>query len=244
MTIIIACHNEKGGVGKTTTSVCLGGALAEEGLAVMIIDLDPQGDASAWLGADHPYTTPISDVLTEQAEVSRSIEQTGVDGLEIIPATGDLKSVDPTRSIDSIADETGADVVLVDCPPQYDPSSPHTTIGVEAADVVLVPLTPSVLELHGLERTREYVEASLGEDRDDEWHALLSRVDYRASITEEVEGMLRRSLPTHACPVTIGENATIRDAPTSNLPITHHDNNSRGARDFRALADWTIEEVL
>jgi len=78
----IAMHNRKGGVGKTTGSVCLGGALVERGNQVVIIDLDPQRDASKWLGADHPYTTTIDRVLAGQAPIKSSLEPTGVDGLE------------------------------------------------------------------------------------------------------------------------------------------------------------------
>jgi len=243
--VIIACHNEKGGVGKTTTAVCLGGALAESDRRVIVIDLDPQGDASAWLGADHEYISPIGGVLAGHTGVCQAIEQTKVGGLGIIPASSDLKTMEaPARSLKNIVDEVSRDVAIIDCPPSYSPDVPYSTIGVEAADTVFIPLTPSILEMHGLERTRDNVEASLAEEGRDDWYALLSRVDYRASISEEVEQKLKRSLPTHRCPVTIGENATIRDAPRTNLPITHHDTSSRGAQDFRDLAEWTIQEVF
>jgi len=244
MTHVIAAHNRKGGVGKTTTAVCLGGALAEHDQAVTLIDLDPQADASAWLGADHAYVTPIARVLCGQADVRSAVEQTSVDGLNILPSSQSLDTMgDPSRSLDTVINDLDSGLVIVDCPPSYSPEIPYSIMGVESADTVIVPLTPSILEMHGLERTRDNVEASLGEGRGD-WYALLSRVDYRASISEEVEDTLKRSLPTHRCPVTIGENATIRDAPRSGLPITHYDTSSRGAKDFRDLATWILEEVI
>jgi chromosome partitioning protein len=238
-------HNQKGGVGKTTSAVCLAGALAESDRVVTIIDMDPQADASVWLGADHPYTSPIGGVLRGASGLDRSIEPTALDNLTIIPASDQLRTLeDPDRPLQdvghSLLHDHGRDWVIVDCAPSWSPLIPYSQMGVQAADHVIIPITASGMDLEGLSRTREQVESYTA---DDDWWVLYSRVDRRASYTDEVERKLTRSLPTRLCPCQIRENITLAEAPASGEPITEYASHSRGASDFKQLATWT-KEVL
>jgi len=240
MPTTIALHNQKGGVGKTTASVCLGAALAESGDQVVLIDLDPQADASRWLQVAHSYVVPISSVLSGQADINSAIEPTGVDNLRILPASDRLRDLgEPVIQFEDALNALESDWAIVDCPPSWSPRIPYSQIGVRAADYTVVPVTPSSMDLDGLERTRENVESYTSDDR---WWVLYSKVDRRVSYTDTVEQRLRRSLPNRLCPVEIRTNIKLAEAPDHG-PITEYATSSRGADDFRNLTSW-IQETM
>ena len=158
---IIAIANQKGGVGKTTTAINLGAALVEDGYSVLLVDLDPQGNASTGLGLDHTNRGATTyDLLLEDAPLAEVIKKTAIDGLWIAPATTDLSSADieivanEKRSFllhDALRqpaiDEYRFDFILIDCPPSL---SLLTVNGMVAADSVLVPLQSEFFALEGL----------------------------------------------------------------------------------------------
>ena len=158
---IIAIANQKGGVGKTTTAINLGAALVEDGYNVLLVDLDPQGNASTGLGLDHTNRGATTyDLLLEDAPLAEVIKKTAIDGLWIAPATTDLSSADiemvtnEKRSFllhDALRqpaiDEYRFDFILIDCPPSL---SLLTVNGMVAADSVLVPLQSEFFALEGL----------------------------------------------------------------------------------------------
>ena len=250
---IIAVANQKGGVGKTTTTINLGAALVEDGYNVLLVDLDPQGNASTGLGLqmqDRHVTT--YDLLLEDAPLEKVMHATGIDGLWIAPATTDLSSADielvsnEKRSYllhDALRqpaiDQFELDYVLIDCPPSL---SLLTVNGMVAADSVLVPLQSEFYALEGLSQlmlTIREVRQSANPNLRIEG-VVLTMYDRRNNLSQQVEADARDNLGDLVFKTMIPRNVRISESPSFSIPVLDYDTNSKGSLAYRALAQELI----
>jgi chromosome partitioning protein len=246
---IVAVANQKGGVGKTTTSINLAAALAEQGRKVLLVDLDPQGNASTGLGIevdDRILTT--YELLLEDVDLNEAILPTAVENLSIIPATVDLSSADlelisnEKRSFllhDALRqvqmDAFGFDYVLVDCPPSLNLLTVNAMI---AAHSVLVPLQSEFFALEGLSQlmlTIREVRQSGNKDLRIEG-VVLTMYDQRNNLSLQVEQDARDNLGDLVFKTVIPRNVRVSEAPSFAMPVLNYDPASRGAKAYRELA--------
>lgn len=246
---IIAIANQKGGVGKTTTTVNLGAALVEAGARVLIVDLDPQGNASTGLGIEpEDRTMTTYDLLVDNAPLDSVIMATGMEHLWIIPANIDLSSADielltsEKRSFllhDALRqeemDELSLDYILIDCPPSL---SLLTVNGMVASDSVLVPLQSEFFALEGLSQlmlTIREVRQSANKNLRIEG-ILLTMYDRRNNLSQQVEQDARDNLGDLVFRTVIPRNVRVSEAPSFAMPVLSYDTKSQGAEAYRALA--------
>jgi len=246
---IIAIANQKGGVGKTTTTINLGAALAEAGCNVLIVDLDPQGNASTGLGiepGDREYTT--YDLLLEEIAPDQVIRPTGEKNLFIIPATVDLSSAD----MELIANEKrsfllhdalrqpamapfGYDYILIDCPPSLNLLTVNAMV---AAHSILVPLQSEFFALEGLSQlmlTIREVRQTANPDLRIEG-IVLTMYDMRNNLSAQVEQDARDNLGDLVFKTLIPRNVRVSEAPSYSVPVLRYDSGSKGAQAYRNLA--------
>ncbi|MGR3661123.1 MAG: ParA family protein [Paracoccaceae bacterium] len=246
---IIAIVNQKGGVGKTTTTINLGAALVEEGFRVLLVDIDPQGNASTGLGIDKDKRGMTTyDLLLDEATIQDVIQSTGIDGLWIAPATTDLSSAD----IEMVAnekrnhllhdalrqigiDDFGFDFILIDCPPSL---SLLTVNALVAAHSVLVPLQSEFYALEGLSqllRTIREIRHSVNKALRIEG-IVLTMYDSRNNLSRQVEADARENLGELVFKTVIPRNVRVSEAPSYGLPVLEYDSDSKGSRAYRSLA--------
>ncbi len=251
---IIAITNQKGGVGKTTTTINLGAGLAEAGKRVLLIDLDPQGNASTGLGVaadDREMST--YDLLLEEASVLDVIKETSIDNLLISPATTDLSSADielvsnEKRSHllrDALRDvalaQLNIDYILIDCPPSLNLLTVNALV---AADSVLIPLQSEFFALEGLSQlllTVREVRTAANPDLRIEG-VVLTMYDSRNNLSRQVEADARENLGELVFKTMIPRNVRVSEAPSFALPVLMYDPTSKGSRAYRNLAAELIK---
>ena len=252
---IIAVANQKGGVGKTTTTINLSAALAEVGYHVLVVDLDPQGNASTGLGveqSDREFTT--YELLLEDIDLKNVIQATAIEDLAIIPATVDLSSADlelvsnEKRSFllhDALRqpkiDEFEFDFILIDCPPSL---SLLTVNAMIAAHTVLVPLQSEFFALEGLSQlmlTIREVRQTGNTDLRIEG-VVLTMYDKRNNLSQQVEQDARDNLGDLVFKTVIPRNVRLSEAPSFAMPVLTYDSASKGASAYRKLAQELIEK--
>lgn len=246
---IIAIANQKGGVGKTTTTINLSAALAEQGMRVLVIDLDPQGNASTGLGIsldDREFTT--YELLLEDIDLKQVILETPTKNLFIVPATVDLSSADlellsnEKRSFllhDALRqtqmDSFSFDYILIDCPPSLNLLTVNAMIGSHS---VLVPLQSEFFALEGLSQlmlTIREVRQSGNKDLRIEG-IVLTMYDRRNNLSQQVEQDARDNLGELVFKTMIPRNVRVSEAPSFAMPVLAYDTLSKGAQAYRDLA--------
>ncbi|MDA8297756.1 MAG: AAA family ATPase [Actinomycetota bacterium] len=243
---VFAVANQKGGVGKTTTTVNLGAALADLGHRVLVVDLDPQGNATTGLGIDaRNFDASVYDVLLHDVALEDCIEPTTIKNLFVAPATIDLAGAEielvPAfsrelrlrRAIDAIRDDFA--YVLIDCPPSL---GLITVNGLAAAGEVLVPIQCEYYALEGLGqllRNVELVRSNLNTELV-VTTIVLTMYDARTNLAEQVVSEVRQHFGPAVCQTIIPRSVRISEAPSFGEPVTVHDPSSRGAIAYRSLA--------
>ncbi|MEM9145429.1 MAG: AAA family ATPase [Pseudomonadota bacterium] len=241
----MAIVNQKGGVGKTTTAINLGTALANRGQRVLIIDLDPQGNASTGLGVDpHSRQTSSYDVISGTTTLEEVIRPSSVHMLDIVPATVDLSGADVemvsdpdrARRLESaLSAPLAHDVVLIDCPPSL---NLLTVNAMTAADSVIVPLQCEFFALEGLTQllgTIRRVQSRLNPNL--RIHGIvLTMFDRRNRLSAQVEDDVRSNLGDVVYQTVIPRNVRLSEAPSHAMPALIYDRDCAGSRAYRSLA--------
>ncbi|MBU5361763.1 AAA family ATPase [Enterococcus raffinosus] len=250
MARIISVANQKGGVGKTTTTVNLGACLAQDGKKVLLIDSDAQGNATSGLGVRKPdVKQDIYDVLVNEVSIKETIIKTPRENLSIVPATLQLAGAEieltsmmarESRLKSALAEVSDEyDFILVDCPP----SLGHLTINAfTASDAILIPVQCEYYALEGLSQllnTVRLVQKHFNPGLEIEG-VLLTMYDARTNLGAEVVEEVRRYFQEKVYDTIIPRNVRLSEAPSHGKPIIDYDPRSKGAEVYQALA----KEVL
>jgi chromosome partitioning protein len=243
---VLAIANQKGGVGKTTTAVNLGAALAELGYRVLVIDLDPQGNATTGLGINgRNLETSVYDVIMNDVGIEDCVEPTSLKNLFVVPATIDLagaeielvpafsRELKLRRALDDVRDDY--DFTLIDCPPSL---GLLTVNGLAAADAVLVPIQCEYYALEGLGqllRNVALVRSNLNPTLD-VGGIVLTMYDARTKLADQVEQEVRDHFGAKVYRSVVPRTVRLSEAPSFGQPIIVFDPTSRGAIAYRELA--------
>jgi chromosome partitioning protein len=243
--IRVAIANQKGGVGKTTTAINIATAMAAIGWRTLLIDLDPQGNASTGIGISNADRLRSSyEVLVDGAPLKDCVQPTRIPGLDIVPATVDLSGAEvelvavenrTDRLRHALSDDIGYDIVFIDCPPSL---SLLTLNALVAADTLLVPLQCEFFALEGLSQLLQTVERVQQRFNPDLGivGVALTMFDRRNRLTDQVADDVRSCLGALVFEATIPRNVRLSEAPSHGLPALIYDHACAGSRAYMALA--------
>ena len=248
---IIAIANQKGGVGKTTTSINLSSCLAEKGNKVLAIDLDPQGNMTSGLGVEkESVENTVYELILGECTIKESISKTVVDNLTIIPSNVNLAGAEIEllgindkeyilrTAVDYIRDDY--DFIIIDCPPSL---NMLTVNAMTTADTVLVPIQCEYYALEGLSQlihTINLVQERLNPKLQIEG-VVFTMYDVRTNLSNQVVDTVKENLDTKIYNTMIPRNIRLAEAPSYGIPINMYDSKSAGAESYRNLAKEIID---
>lgn len=253
ITKVIAVANQKGGVAKTTTAINLSACLAELGQRILLIDMDPQGNATSGLGiAKHKLTQCVYDVLINDVHLEQVIKKTDYKNLKVVPARIELAGAE----IELVAQlsregklkkalqnmKETYDFIIIDCPPSL---GVLTLNALTAATDVLIPIQCEYYALEGLtllmntiERVRKHLNLNLNIIG-----VLMTMFDARTNLAIQVVDEVKAYFPRKVFKTIISRNVRLSEAPSHGKAITNYDSRSRGAEVYRELAKEVLERV-
>jgi chromosome partitioning protein len=245
MGTVYAIANQKGGVGKTTTAVNVSACIAEAGYETLLVDVDPQANATVGLGLPRTSAPGLYEVLTGESDAEQALADTTVPGLRILPAGAGLAGANVElprlEGFEYSLRESLAPIrerfqyILLDCPPSL---GPLTVAALVAADRVIVPVQTEYFALEGLAGLLETLELLRRElnPRLTIAGMLLTMHDSRTRLGRDVEREVREHFPDLVFDTVIPRNVRVGEAPSYGLPVTHHDPHSAGAEAYFELA--------
>jgi chromosome partitioning protein len=253
MSTIIAVSNEKGGVAKTTTTLSLGASLAENGLRVLLIDLDPQSNLSIALGFEpNELQHSTADVLLDGFPLAKSILPTNTERVDLIPGSGKMEQAEqflPVRTnyifgLREALAKAGAlpyDFILLDCPPSL---GAVTTNALAAANLLLIPTQAEYFSAYALRdmmalirRVRKDFNPKLA------YRILITLLDQRNRAHRAIREQLQQTFGAGLFETVIEIDTRLRESPIMGVPITQYKPNSRGSQQYRVLAQELIHYV-
>lgn len=247
----IAVLNQKGGVGKTTTVINLAAYMGKAGKRILVIDLDPQGNATSGLGIDKAtlhFTT--LDVLDQSAKTAQSIVSLEMQGVHLLPTNADLAGAEVSlvgqesrelrlrQAIDTVAHDY--DIILIDCPPSL---GLLTINALAAADSVIVPVQAEYYAMEGLGQLMQViqrVQSALNPSLSIRG-VLITMYDSRTSLSEQVRAELERVFGDLVYKTVVPRNVRLAEAPSHGKPILYYDKWSKGARAYRQIAKEVLQ---
>jgi chromosome partitioning protein len=242
---VYAIANQKGGVGKTTTAVNVSACIAEAGYRTLVVDVDPQANATVGLGVQRTYAPGLYEVLAGEAAIDDAVTKTNVAGLELVPAGAGLAGANVElpriagfeqrlrECLEPLRERYR--FLLLDCPPSL---GPLTVSALVAADRVIVPVQTEYFALEGLAGlldTLALVRRELN-PRLTVAGMILTMHDSRTRLGRDVEREVREHFPDLVFTTVIPRNVRVGEAPSYGLPVTHHDPHSAGAEAYFELA--------
>jgi chromosome partitioning protein len=242
---VLAVTNQKGGVGKTTTAVNVAACIAETGYSTLLVDVDPQANATVGVGMAKDLGPSLYDVLSGACDISDAVHPTRINGLRLIPAGDGLAGAQvelprmagsETRLREVLAPlRTRFDFALLDCPPSLGPLTVNALV---AADRVIVPVQTEYYALEGLAQLLDTVGLIQRElnPRLTVAGVLLTMHDDRTRLAQDVEREVRQHFPELVFETVIPRNVRVGEAPSYGLPVTVHDPHCAGADAYVALA--------
>ena len=251
MSRIIAIANQKGGVGKTTTSINLAACLAESGKKVLAIDLDPQGNMTSGLGVDkNELENTVYELMLDECSINESVQNTVVDNLKIIASNVNLAGAEIEllgindkeyilkTAVDYIRDDY--DFIIIYCPPSL---NMLTVNAMTTADTILVPIQCEYYALEGLSQlihTINLVQERLNPKLKIEG-VVFTMYDVRTNLSNQVVENVKENLDAKIYETMIPRNIRLAEAPSYGIPINMYDSKSAGAESYRRLAKEVID---
>lgn len=248
---IVSISNQKGGVGKTTTAVNLSAVLAKKGKKVLLIDTDPQGNATSGLGIDKNVNFSVYDVLINDIEIENTIQQTIVKNLDVCPSNINLAGAEVElvsmmsrehrlkEKLDCLKDKY--DFVIIDCPPSL---GLVTLNAFTASDSVLIPVQCEYYALEGLGQlvnTINLVKKHLNKNLTIEG-ALLTMYDVRTNLSNQVVSEVSKYFENKVYKNVIPRNVKLSEAPSFGMPISIYDPKSKGAKSYEKFAKEFLDK--
>ena len=251
MSYVLAISNQKGGVGKTTTAVNAAAALAEQGKSVLLVDLDPQGNATSALGVDKNGDIKTSyDLLLGETSLVDSVQETSVKNLYVLPTNPDLAGAEVElvsmhgreRKLKEALNTAAYDYILIDCPPALGLLTLNALV---AANGVLIPVQTEYFALEGLGQLLHTIQSVRGSanPRLEILGVVMTMYDKRTSLSEQVADELKRHFGDKLFSAVVPRNVRLAEAPSFGKTVFEHDKWSKGARAYKQVAKEIVSRA-